>query len=103
MVVRVDRDFCRWLEHQGLHVLVFDASAPSAGASEEQIGLIGEVHVPLLQLLSSRTARVQGNYPLHRPGTQSPVGYIEIAIGWQDDPTSVVAGAGDALEPQGTA
>lgn len=94
MVVRVDRDFCRWLEHQGLHVLVFDASAPSAGASEEQIGLIGEVHVPLLQLLSSRTARVQGNYPLHRPGTQSPVGYIEIAIGWQDDPTSVVAGAG---------
>lgn len=28
----------RWLEHQGLHVLVFDASAPSAGASEVSSG-----------------------------------------------------------------
>ena len=91
MVVRVDRDFCRWVENNGLHIMVFDASAPAVGASEDQIGLIGEVRVPLVQLLSSRTARVQGNYPLHRPGTQPPVGYIEIAIGWQDDPSGVVA------------
>eukprot|EP00913_Durusdinium_trenchii_P002028 g1874.t1 len=93
MVVRVDRDFCRWAENGGgLHVVVFDAAVPPAGASEEQIGLLGEVRVPLSQLLTSRLARVQGNYPLHRPGLQPPAGHIEMAIGWQDDPTSVVAG-----------
>ncbi|CAE7549447.1 RPGRIP1L, partial [Symbiodinium sp. CCMP2456] len=103
MVVRVDSDFCRWVQNGGgLHFLVFDASMPAAGDSEEQLGLIGEARVPLNQLLTSQYNRVQGNFPLHRSGVGAelpPVGYIELSVSWQDDPSSVLAPGVIGLSP----
>eukprot|EP00931_Biecheleriopsis_adriatica_P088315 TRINITY_DN6265_c1_g1_i1.p1 TRINITY_DN6265_c1_g1~~TRINITY_DN6265_c1_g1_i1.p1 ORF type:complete len:3472 (+),score=884.51 TRINITY_DN6265_c1_g1_i1:159-10574(+) len=98
LVVRVDADFCRWAEGSGgLHFLVFDAAVPTAGETEEQIGLIGEVRVPLSQLLSSPFARVRSVFPLRRGGPAGsaselpPVGQLEVAINWQDEASTILA------------
>eukprot|EP00439_Symbiodinium_sp_Y106_P086519 s162_g33.t2 len=154
MVVRVDSDFCRWVQNGGgLHFLIFDASMPAAGDSEdafaEQLGLVGEARVPLNQLLtllprcfdplqtisesckswpqfcaevsvqsrvglslvprapftadhSCAAVQVQGNFPLFRSGVGAelpPVGYIELSVSWQDDPSSVLAPGVIGLSP----
>ncbi|CAE8716810.1 unnamed protein product, partial [Polarella glacialis] len=52
-IVRVDADFCRWAEAGGMQLLVFDASQPHAGPTEEQLGLLGEARIDVSQLLTS--------------------------------------------------
>ncbi|CAE7496006.1 unnamed protein product [Symbiodinium necroappetens] len=125
MVVRVDSDFCRWVQNAGgLHFLVFDASMPAAGDSEEQLGLIGEARVPLDQSQYNRasgsawcwhaprvlTALITATWHCRNPvegesqrreGNHElpPVGYIELSVSWQDDPSSVLAPGVIGLSP----
>jgi len=109
-VLRVDAEFCRWADKDaaeggGLHFVVFDSSAPGLPASgpapgttpaEEQLGVLGEVWVPVGELLKSTSAQVQGTFSLRR-GTgrdAQPAGIITVNIRWKDDASVVLAAPG---------
>lgn len=100
VVLRVDNEFCRWAERPpseggGMHFVVFDGAAPvqPEQPTEEQIGVLGEVRVPLGTLLTSPFARIQNNFPLVRTLRALDtvaVGLIDVEIWWQDDTTAVL-------------
>jgi len=111
MSVRIDDDFCRWVnkhpqEGGGLHFVVFDSNVPAGQQpqvgvqSEDMLGVLGEVRIPIGTLLTSPYALVEGAYPLQRAaGFQTiAAGILDVHIRWQDEPSAVVAtpGAGAA-------